>query len=128
MTHKNSCITLISPQNNKIKNTQGIKITSSAKKQILFLTKKNKKKIKLRLKKTGCAGFKYCMEEVVDTSTNLSEIIFYANDVSIIVNTNELHMLDGVKIDFVKEGLNYSFKFSHTKIKNFCGCGNSFEF
>jgi len=126
MTKKNIYSILLPSHECNIKNIQGIKLTEIAKNQLLSLIKKNTT-IKLGIKKTGCAGFKYFMEKTLNLSNNLSNITFFSKDISIIINKKDLNVLDGIKIDFVKEGLNYIFKFSHKKIKNFCGCGHSFE-
>ena len=36
-------------------------------------------------------------------------------------------MLDGSRIDFVKEGLKQMFKFDNPNVESECGCGESFN-
>ncbi|XBC39845.1 MAG: iron-sulfur cluster assembly accessory protein [Buchnera aphidicola (Chaetogeoica yunlongensis)] len=127
MNEKNHFVLLLPSHNNKIKYTQGIKLTISAKKQLILLTKKNKKKIKIGIRKTGCAGFQYFMEEIKHPLNDLTTTMFFSKEISLVIENKNLNILDGIKIDFVKDGINKSFKFTHKKIKNFCGCGNSFE-
>jgi iron-sulfur cluster assembly protein len=42
------------------------------------------------------------------------------------VSENDLPFLDGIEIDYRKEGLNAAFKFNNPNVKAMCGCGESF--
>jgi len=44
----------------------------------------------------------------------------------VIVDKKSLGLVDGTRIDFEKNGLNESFKFHNPKVKDTCGCGESF--
>ncbi|CAL4319418.1 Protein SufA [Buchnera aphidicola (Mindarus abietinus)] len=105
---------------------KNIKITNAAEKQIKFLIKKNPlgKGIRINLKKTGCAGFKYILE--IAKNKKEKEIFFLKNGFNIFIPIKIIPFLINTKIDFVKEGMNQVFKFKNSKIKKFCGCGESF--
>jgi len=36
-------------------------------------------------------------------------------------------ILDGIELDFVKQGLNQTFKFNNPNVVSSCGCGESFS-
>ncbi|ANF16927.1 hypothetical protein XW81_00580 [Buchnera aphidicola (Schlechtendalia chinensis)] len=104
-----------------------ITISCKAIQQIQKLMKKeNKIGIKLGIKKSGCAGMKYYMKFIKAIDKN--DVCLISNS-NIIISAYSKHvlMLNGTKIDFEKEGLNYNFKFKNKKIKDFCGCGESFN-
>jgi iron-sulfur cluster assembly protein len=44
----------------------------------------------------------------------------------VFVDPQSLPMIDGTEVDFVKQGLNESFKFRNPQTKAECGCGESF--
>ncbi|KAF0729819.1 iron-sulfur cluster assembly accessory protein [Buchnera aphidicola (Aphis craccivora)] len=109
---------------------KGIKITKSAIKQILFLMNLNTENqgIKLSIKKSGCAGFRYIMEffNTKKTPEKEDNIIFFYENILIQVSKKDIPFLDGVKIDFIKNNINQVFKFNNPKLEKFCGCGESF--
>ncbi|QNS01855.1 MAG: iron-sulfur cluster assembly accessory protein [Buchnera aphidicola (Pentalonia nigronervosa)] len=122
--------------NNSISNKNqyiNINITKSAVKQILFLINLNSenKGIKLGIKKSGCAGFRYTMKLVQDTEiknkTNDNYVLFSYEDILIIIKKKDRLCLDGIKIDFIKDNINEIFKFHNSKFQKFCGCGSSFS-
>ena len=53
--------------------------------------------------------------------------MFEINGVNIIVDGKSIVYLDGVELDFSKEGLNEGFKFNNPNAKGECGCGESFS-
>lgn len=118
------------PSKNKY---QGIKITEDAMKQILFLISlhPDNKGIRLGIKKSGCAGFRYTMKLVknkeLEQEGDEQETIFFQEKVLIIIFKKDIFLLDGVKIDFVKNNINKIFKFYNSKLEKFCGCGESFS-
>ncbi|XBC37771.1 MAG: iron-sulfur cluster assembly accessory protein [Buchnera aphidicola (Meitanaphis elongallis)] len=122
---KNDYFTLSSEQKyNQTK--KGIKISHKAEQQIYKLIKQEKKiGIRLGIKKSGCAGMKYYMELI--ENIHHKDISFTSKNILILIHSEHLSILDGIKIDFIKEGINHVFKFNNNKIKNFCGCGESFE-
>ena len=47
--------------------------------------------------------------------------------IKIIVDKNSLRYLVGTELDFVRDGLNSSFKFNNPNAAESCGCGESFS-
>ncbi|QCI19702.1 MAG: iron-sulfur cluster assembly accessory protein [Buchnera aphidicola (Brevicoryne brassicae)] len=118
------------PNKNKWK---GISITENAIKQILFLinSHSDNKGIRLGIKKSGCAGFRYTMK-LIKTSElkkekNKEEITFFYKNILIYISSKEMPFLEGIKIDFIKNNINKIFKFYNPKLEKFCGCGESFS-
>ena len=81
--------------------------------------------LRLGIKTTGCSGLAYVLEFVDDL--NEDDTMFNINDVNIIIDGKSLVYLDGIQLDFVKEGLNEGFKFTNPNAKGECGCGESFN-
>jgi len=81
--------------------------------------------LRLGIKTTGCSGLAYVLEFVDDL--NEDDTLFPINDVNIIIDGKSLVYLDGIELDFVKEGLNEGFQFTNPNAKGECGCGESFN-
>ncbi|GLP95180.1 iron-sulfur cluster assembly protein IscA [Paraferrimonas sedimenticola] len=80
--------------------------------------------LRLGVKTSGCSGMAYVME-FVDV-LNEDDERFDINGVSIIIDAKSLVYLQGIEMDFAKEGLNEGFKFNNPNAKGECGCGESF--
>lgn len=104
-----------------------ITITSvAAQKTQEFLQKRGKGiGIRLGIKTAGCSGFSYLIEFV--DQANSDDEMFTSNGVNVVVDKKSLVYLDGLSLDFVKEGLNEGFKFSNPNVSSECGCGESFQ-
>lgn len=81
--------------------------------------------LRLGVKTTGCSGLAYVLEFVDEL--NEDDKMFEIDDVNIIIDGKSLAYLDGIELDFVKEGLNEGFKFTNPNAKGECGCGESFN-
>ena len=81
--------------------------------------------LRLGIKTTGCSGLAYVLEFVDDL--NEDDEMFSIDDVNIIIDAKSLVYLDGIELDFTKEGLNEGFKFTNPNAKGECGCGESFN-
>ena len=46
---------------------------------------------------------------------------------TLLVDPKSLPYIDGMQLDYAKEGLNEGFKFNNPNVKNTCGCGESFS-
>ena len=81
--------------------------------------------IRIGIRTTGCSGLAYVLE-YVDTPTN-EDAVFTDNDVTVIVDPKSLPIVDGITVDYVRQGLNEGFEFVNTAEKDRCGCGESFR-
>ncbi|MDV6343840.1 MULTISPECIES: iron-sulfur cluster assembly accessory protein [unclassified Nitrosomonas] len=104
-----------------------ITLTERAAKQIQQQLTKRGKGLGLRIgiKKSGCSGFTY----IFDYADEMKEEdqLFESHNARIVIKRDNLSYFDGSEIDFVKEGLNSTFKFNNPNIGNTCGCGESFS-
>lgn len=80
--------------------------------------------LRLGLKTSGCSGMAYVLEFVDEL--NEDDEMFEIDGVNIIIDAKSLIYLDGIELDFAKEGLNEGFKFNNPNAKGECGCGESF--
>ena len=104
-----------------------VTMTSAAAERVRsFITNRGKGLgLRLGIKTTGCSGLAYVLEFVDDL--NEDDTLFSIDDVNIIIDGKSLVYLDGIELDFVKEGLNEGFKFTNPNAKGECGCGESFQ-
>ena len=104
-----------------------ITITESAANQIRTQIDKRGTGLGLRLgvKESGCTGFAY----VLDYADELKEgdSAFEQSGVKVIINDQDMQFLQGIELDYRREGINAAFKFSNPNIKDSCGCGESFS-
>jgi iron-sulfur cluster assembly protein len=80
----------------------------------------------LSTKVSGCTGFAYVVDYADDVSE--SELVFETQGVKVIVPEKSMAQLDGMTLDYVKNGLlNEGFEFLNPNVKDMCGCGESFS-
>jgi len=80
--------------------------------------------IRVAVKTTGCSGLSYVMEYVdVPLPEDMS---FVSQGVHVFVDPKSLVYVDGVEMDWVRNGLNEGFDFTNPNEKARCGCGESF--
>ena len=103
-----------------------IQLTASAASRIGAQIAKRGKGLGLRVgvKKSGCSGFAYTMDYADDLAPG--EQVFEQHGAKVVVHADHLPMLDGLTLDYQKQGLNESFKFLNPNVKAECGCGESF--
>jgi len=80
----------------------------------------------LATKVSGCTGFAY----VVDYADDVKEgdIVIVCDDVKVVVPQKSMAQLDGMTLDYAKNGLlNEGLEFHNPNIKDMCGCGESFS-
>ncbi len=80
--------------------------------------------LRLGVKKTGCSGFSYVIDYVCEV--NPEDQVFEDHGIRIVVERKNLPLIDGTRVDFVRNGLSQSFHFSNPNVRNECGCGESF--
>jgi iron-sulfur cluster assembly protein len=80
--------------------------------------------IRIKIKTTGCSGYAYALEFV--DHPNKDDISFVSNGIHVFVDPKSLIFVDGLIMDWKKNGLNEGFDFVNPNEKDRCGCGESF--
>lgn len=103
-----------------------IQLTASAAQRIGHQLARRGKGVGLRVgvKKSGCSGYAYTMDYADEIGA--ADQVFEQHGAKLVINTEHLPMLDGLTLDFQKQGLNEAFKFLNPNVKGECGCGESF--
>jgi iron-sulfur cluster assembly protein len=103
-----------------------ITLTQSAARRVGQVLKRRGSGVGLRfgVKESGCSGYSYVVEYADEISAD--DRIFESHGIKVIVDDQSLRVIDGTEIDYVKEGLNESFRFSNPQVADACGCGESF--
>lgn len=105
-----------------------ISVTSRAKEKIEKLTElKGYAGIKLGVKTTGCSGLAYVLEYIDKYVPEATTINYAQETFCIIVDKKHNIYLEGLTIDYVKNGLNEGFEFQNPNERDRCGCGESFR-
>lgn len=103
-----------------------VNVTENAARQISKQLVRRGKGVGLRLgvKKSGCSGYAY----VVDYADGVTpdDAVFEQHGVKIVVSSQDLSFLDGIVLDYTREGINEAFRFHNPNVKASCGCGESF--
>lgn len=104
-----------------------ITVTERAAQQIQKQLQKRGAGVGLRLgvKPSGCSGYAYVLDYADEMSED--EIVFDQFDVKVLVKQADLDKLNGIELDYAKEGFNEAFKFNNPNVKGMCGCGESFS-
>jgi iron-sulfur cluster assembly protein len=102
-------------------------LTENAARQIRKQLEKRGKGIGLKLgvKKSGCSGYAYALEYADHLMEN--DAVFEHFGVKVIVRKTDLPYVDGIELDYRKEGINEAFQFNNPNVKATCGCGESFS-
>jgi iron-sulfur cluster assembly protein len=104
-----------------------ITLTENAAKHVQnFLTKRGKGiGLRLGVRTSGCSGMAYKLEFADEEGSD--EVKFESSGVTVLVDRHSLPYLDGMELDYTREGLNEGFKFNNPNVKDTCGCGESFK-
>ena len=81
--------------------------------------------IRVGVKTTGCSGLAYVLEYI--DSVNPEDIAYKQDGFVIVVDPKSNVYLEGLEIDYVRQGLNEGFEFTNPQEKDRCGCGESFR-
>lgn len=104
-----------------------IQLTESAARRIQKQLAARGKGLGLRVgvKKSGCSGYAYTMDYADELASG--EVAYEHYGTKLIVKDEHLPLLQGLTLDFQKQGLNESFKFLNPNVTGECGCGESFS-
>jgi iron-sulfur cluster assembly protein len=106
-----------------------ITVTDIASKKIKQLLSKRGKGVGIRLgvKTTGCSGLAYTLEYVDSYNSEIGVTNFAQPDFVVIVDEKSFVYLNGLVVDWVRNGLNEGFEFRNPNERDKCGCGESFR-
>ena len=106
-----------------------ISVTDIAATKIKYFLEKRGKGlgIKIGTKTTGCSGLAYTLEYVDIGPVTRDYFLYEDKDVKIWVSGKDFAYVNGMTIDWVKQGLNEGFEFINPNEKDRCGCGESFK-
>ena len=104
-----------------------ITLTEKAAKHVLNFLSKRGKGVGLRLgvRTSGCSGMAYKLEFADEA--NEDDLQFLSGGVTVLVDPQSLPYIDGMELDYTREGLSEGFKFNNPNVKDQCGCGESFK-
>ena len=104
-----------------------ITLTEKAAQHVQSYLAKRGKGVGLRLgvRTSGCSGLAYKLEFA--DAVNTEDHQFESRGVKVLVDPKSLQYIDGTELDYTREGLNEGFKFRNPKVKDECGCGESFN-
>jgi iron-sulfur cluster assembly protein len=83
--------------------------------------------IRVGVRTTGCSGLAYTLEYVDKYEPEVGVTNFAQRDFVILVDAKSLVYLNGLTMDWVRNGLNEGFDFVNPNSKGECGCGESFR-
>lgn len=105
-----------------------ITITDAAKNKIKkLLQSKGYVGIRLGVKTTGCSGLAYVLEYVKEYTADIGTVNYAQTDFVVLVDRKHEVYLNGVTVDYVRQGLNEGFEFRNPNERDRCGCGESFR-
>jgi len=105
---------------------------------MISLTEQAAKKVKLQIQKrgqgdgirigvrtTGCSGLAYVLEYV--DAVDEHDQLFESLGVNVYIDPKSLAYIQGLEMDWVRNGLNEGFEFRNPNERDRCGCGESFR-
>lgn len=104
-----------------------ITLTEDAAKHVRNFLERRGKGVGLRLgvRTSGCSGMAYKLEFADEIGVD--DLSFESGGVTVLVDPKSLPYIDGMELDYTREGLNEGFKFNNPNVKDMCGCGESFK-
>ena len=106
-----------------------ITVTETAYKKIKQNLDKRGKGVGIRLgvRTTGCSGLAYTIEYVDEYTAETGVTNYAQKDFVVLVDAKSLAYLNGLTVDWVRNGLNEGFDFVNPNERDRCGCGESFR-
>jgi iron-sulfur cluster assembly protein len=104
-------------------------VTDTASKKIQQQLKRRGKGVGIRIgvRTTGCSGLAYTLEYVDEYTAEVGVTNFGHQEFILLVDAKSLVYMDGLTMDWVRNGLNEGFDFINPNERDRCGCGESFR-
>lgn len=83
--------------------------------------------IRIGVKTTGCSGLAYVLEYVDEHGHEVGVTNYAQPGFSVLVSAKDELYLNGLTMDWVRNGLNEGFEFINPNERDRCGCGESFR-
>jgi iron-sulfur cluster assembly protein len=83
--------------------------------------------IQVAVRTTGCSGMAYVLEYIDSAPVTRDWFKYESNNATVWVNGKDLVYMNGMEIDYVRNGLNEGFEFGNPNERDRCGCGESFR-
>jgi len=80
--------------------------------------------LRVGVRKSGCSGYAYVLDYADEMTPG--DAVFEQHGIKLLVKAEHLPMLEGLTLDFRRDGLNEAFRFENPNVKGECGCGESF--
>ncbi|OHC83733.1 MAG: iron-sulfur cluster assembly protein IscA, partial [Sideroxydans sp. RIFOXYB12_FULL_59_6] len=95
-----------------------ISLTENAAKHVQNFLVKRGKGVGLRLgvRTSGCSGMAYKLEFA--DAVQEEDLTFESHGVTVLVDPQSLPYIDGMELDYTREGLNEGFKFNNPNVKD----------
>ena len=107
-------------------NTNTINLTKRAAEHIRnYLSGNTGIGLRVGVKPTGCSGYQYIIEPAEKISDH--DQVFESLGIKVITDNESMKYLAGTELDYIKDGLNYGFRFNNPNVQETCGCGESFS-
>jgi iron-sulfur cluster assembly protein len=105
-----------------------IQLTELAAEKVQMMIQKRGKGlgIKIGVRTTGCSGLAYTLEYVDTPPVTRDQHVFESYGVKVWVDGKSLVYVNGMMVDWKRQGLNEGFDFINEKEAARCGCGESF--
>ena len=81
--------------------------------------------IRIGIKTTGCSGMAYVLEFV--ETPDADDIVTDSLGCAVYVDPKSAVYVQGLTVDYVRQGLNEGFEFINPNERDRCGCGESFR-
>jgi len=103
-----------------------ISLTDAAAVRVASYLQEQPGKLGLRfgVRRTGCSGWAYAVD-LADAQRD-GDHVFEDQGIRIFVDADSLGLVDGTRIDFVRQGMGSQFVFQNPRAAAECGCGESF--